>query len=143
MGFSDYFKSALLLVYAKSIDKGMQPSDYEKKQFKSFSDSLEKNCKNGYDLISSLKIMKIMKYSPYLVNYELILDDYPMPFCISATIESLIQGDLLDPNPPMPGREYEVKLSKYMSKLFSDELTKKLVNSPKTKATSLSFFYNN
>jgi hypothetical protein len=142
MGLIDYLKSALVLAYAKSIDNDMQPSNYEKKQFNLFSKSLEKNCKKNYGLIASLKIMKIMKYSPYLVNYELTLEDYPQPLCLSATIESLIDGDLIDPNPPRPGCECEIKLSKYMSKIFSEELTKSLIYSPKTKATSLSFFYN-
>ncbi len=143
MEILDYLKSALVLAYAKSIDRGMQPSSYEKKQFNLFSKSLEKNCKNGYNLISSLKIMKFMKYSPYLINYELFLKDLPEPLCLSATIESLIDGDLINPNPPMPGREYEIRLSSDMSKIFSDELTKRLIDLPKTKATSLSFFYDN
>ena len=86
--------------------------------------------------------MKILKTYPIEINYEISPKSYPLPLFCSATIESLIEGDLKDDfdrkNSSL--KEYDFKLGKYLSDIFSKELSLKL-NMP-AKAVSLSFLYD-
>lgn len=140
MALKDYFSAGLICLNAKLIDMQIKPTRHEKKDYKLFIKSLDKNCKNNYGLINSLTLMKAINAYPYSVDCEIKYEGLPLPLCLSFTIESIINEDIPNTGGIGVGRTYDVKLPKNLSKIFSEYLTNKVKNDiVSIKAISLSF----
>lgn len=132
MKISEYFKASIILACEKANFEPEMPSKSEKKEYKNFAKSLEKNCKKGYGIPFSLQAMKVLSNYPLEINCENINDN----LCPSYTIESIINENPSEPKGLCSGNSYELKINKNLSKIIGEYFKKKGIEA---KPVSLSF----